>query len=522
MGILGRLKMIVLREYQRNILNNKIIVKILKYLEGKTEKPESIRPVIVSPTGSGKTRMFCALANWGKSKNFRVLILVHRQEILEQTLKSMHSLGVTCGQIKSGKPMTSDLIQVAMVGTLVKRLNLVKRPDFILTDECHHTPSPTYRRIHSFWSSVPVMGWTATAQRLDGQGLGKDYDSMILGPEPSYLVKEGWLAMPILYRQPDEIDVKFSIKRGDFDQAEQMEVMSQKKIVGDVVEHYKKYMDGQPVIVSCVSVLHAQMMADVFSSAGYVSRAVYGDMNQKDRVESLAGLGNGKVQVVTFDSLIGEGVDIPAVAGVILLRRTLSLSLYLQIVGRALRPIYSPGFDLETVEGRRNAQIAGPKPSAIILDHAGNYKIHGHPLAAREWTLDSKKRNPKDEKPPTTTRCPKCYGIWPGTPRTCPSCGFSFSDKEKLDRAQDIKIIAGQLVEAGIDEENAETEAGWIAKIMALDPKKRQAALISKAFDLIGREDGRGVMGALVEAVGYKDGFAKWAWEYANKKGGRS
>ena len=123
--------MIQLRDYQRKILNSPEIVAVLHFLEGKRERPELTRPVVVAPTGSGKTAMFCAIANYCKSRRLRVLVLVHRREILAQTLKSMHNLGLSCGQIASGRPMTSDLIQVAMVATIVRRLDRVPRPDFL-------------------------------------------------------------------------------------------------------------------------------------------------------------------------------------------------------------------------------------------------------------------------------------------------------------------------------------------------------------------------------------------------------
>jgi DNA repair protein RadD len=509
--------MIELRYYQRKIMNDPVIVKILYHLIGNAERPNVTRPLVVAPTGAGKTAMFSATAKWCREHRLRVLVLTHRREILQQTIKSMHRLDVTCGQIISGRPQTSDLIQVASVQTLVRRLELVKRPDLIITDEAHHTTTNnTWGRIHQYWSTVPNIGFSATPERLDGVGLGDCYDTMILGPTIRELVNEGWLSMPHMLRQPDEVATNYHIKRGDFDQAEQFQTMSSRKIVGDVIAHYREHLDGQPVIVSCVSVEHAHLMAEQFRSAGYVSKAVWGDMDDDDRVSAIEGLGNGSVQVVTFADLIGEGVDIPAVSGVIMLRRTMSLSLYLQIVGRALRPVYAPGFDMDTVEGRRAAQLAGPKPRATILDHAGNYHLHGHVLADRAWSLDSTRRTVKGEAPPTTTTCPKCYGIWPGKPRTCPACGFSWADAERVDRAADIKIIAGQLVEAGIDEIHADSTAQFVAAALRADAKTRQKMLLGRAFALAGDgEQGRATIKALTKAVGYNERWSDWAWKYA-------
>jgi DNA repair protein RadD len=515
--------MIVLRDYQRTILNNPTIIAILHWLEGKRDRPEHTRPVVVAPTGSGKTAMFSAIANYCKGRRLRVLILVHRREIMRQTVSSVHRLGVSCGQIASGRLMTSDLVQVAMVGTIVRRLDRVLRPDIILTDECHHTPSPTYRKIHKYWSTVPVLGWTATPTRLDGEGLGQDYDSMILGPSIAKLVDEGWLSVPVLYRPPYEITAKYHVTRGDFDIHEQEQTYDIKtekgrKIVGDVIAHYKKHLDGQPTIVSCVSVNHAKLMASIFQEAGYIARPVWGDMKDEDRDYAIGGLGNGKVQVVTFDALIGEGVDIPIVTGVILLRRFLSLGFFLQVVGRGMRPIFSDGFDLSTVDGRRAAQLAGPKPRAIILDHAGNYHIHGHVLADRVWSLDSQKRGAKAQPAPTTTSCPRCYGVWPGKPKTCPACGWEF--KEAAARAApDIHVIAGELIAAGIDAENADSAAAFVSAALRVDAKTRQKMLMGKAFSLmVDGDKGFEALGALAASVGYDRKWSRWAWNFAQQK----
>lgn len=499
----------ILRDYQVGIVDA-VRASLAK---GRTA------PLVVAPTGSGKTAIFSHIAASARSKEKRVIVLTHRREIMQQTIKAMHRLGVTCGQIATGRPMTADLIQVAMVGTLVRRLSVVRRPDLIITDECHHTTEKnTWGRIHEYWSSVPNIGFTATPERLDGVGLGDCYDDMILGPTIRELVTDGWLSMPVLYRPPEEVSAEYHIKRGDFDQGEQAEVMSRRKIVGDVIEHYRQHLDGLPVIASCVSVAHAKMMAGVFEDAGYKARAVWGDMPDSEREDALGGLGTGAVQVVTFADLIGEGVDIPAVAGVIMLRRTLSLSLFLQVVGRALRPLYADGYDLETVEGRRAAQLAGPKPRAIILDHAGNYQIHGHVLADRQWSLEAKKRTIKGQKAPMTTTCPACYGIWPGSPAKCPACGHIFATAA-MRSEKEISVIAGQLVEAGLEDGEVDAAAQFVHAALKVDAKTRQKMLLGRAFSLaVFGEEGKRMLEAMALAVGYKGQWARWAWEYANKE----
>lgn len=453
-------------------------------------------PIVVSPTGSGKTIVFAIIAQGAMKKDKRVLILVHRKEILEQTLKKLYLLGVQAGQIAAGKPMTKDQIQVAMVGTLVRRLDLIKKPDLIIFDEGHHfLPDNSWGKIGKHFSDTPHIGFTATPSRADGRGLCETYDAMIEGPSISMLVKEDYLSYPVMYRPPEEITEKFHIKRGDFDTVEQEDLYYKKKhIVGDVIRHYRKYLNYLPTVCFCVSVKHTHFMADAFRNAGYVAVAVYGGMKKTDREIAINGLANGSIHVVCSCDLISEGVDVPVMAGAILLRKTLSLGLYLQQVGRALRKF--PG-----------------KEKAVILDHAGNYYLHGHVLADRKWSLDAGKRNHRKEKPPTTTSCPKCYGVWPGEPRTCPECGFNFSDNENIagQQRKTPEVIEGELITAlpdGVETGQIKNMAAFLARIQSFDPKQRQRAMIAKAHELQDRQK----IDALGRAVGYKPGWTHFVW----------
>jgi superfamily II DNA or RNA helicase len=479
--------MINLRPYQEELIE-KIRVEMRK---GK----KSI--LAVSPTGSGKTACFTYMVNGAKNSGKRVLVLAHRKEIIGQILKSFFNNGITAGQIAAGKHPTSDLVQVASVQTLIHRIGSIRRPDIIITDEAHHSTSPTYKTIHNYWKDSLHIGFSASPERLDGVGLGDCFESMVLGPSIKNLVADGWLAYPRLYRPPNEITVDYHLKRGDFDTQEQQNFMSQKSIVGDAISHYKKHMDGEPCIVSCATLEHAHLMATQFAAAGYRAKAVWGNMKDNEREYAINGLGNGNVQLVTFCDLIGEGVDVPILKGVILLRRTASLALYLQIVGRALRPC--PG-----------------KTEAIILDHVGNWHLHGHVLADRDWSLESKKRSVKDMKNPETTACPQCFGIWPGKISKCPACGFEFKEAPRRE-SKPIEIIEGELIDAGLDENEAEQEAIFIRNCQTMDSKTKQKAILGRAFSLAVHGDkGLQTLQALAEAVGYKQGYARWAWDYVN------
>jgi superfamily II DNA or RNA helicase len=459
--------------------------------------------LVVAPTGSGKTVIFADIARGAVAHNNRVLVLVHRREIMEQTRAKLYDLGITAGQIAPGRPPTADMVQVAMIQTLVRRLAQVRRPDLIIVDECHHVlPDNSHGRALAYWREVPRLGFTATPERLDGRGLAESFDDLIIGPTIGELVKGGFLSYPVLYAPPGPA-TDYHVRRGDFDTDEQERAMSARSIVGDVIAHYRKHFNGLPAICFCVNVEHSKLMARQFSDAGYLALPVYGDMPDVDRKAALDGLREGRVQVVTSCDLISEGFDTPAVAGVILLRRTMSLGLYLQQVGRSLRPF--PG-----------------KTRAVILDHAGNYALHGHVLAERQWSLDSQRRDPRKEKPPVTTSCPQCYGVWPGTPSRCPSCGYEWKEAPAK-KLRDFSAIEGELVEAlpDLPPEDAASMAAFLTRMQGVDAATRNRAMLGKAFELApGGEEGRRRLALLAKAVGRKPGWVRWASEFVRQKRG--
>lgn len=519
---------VTLRPYQRDALNDEAIVAILRRIATDSEKPLThSAPLVVAPTGAGKTRMFAAVAKWCHDRRLRVVILVPRREILRQTVLALNeadpSMGV--GQIAAGRPMTGDLIQVASIQTIVNRLAVCRRPDLIIVDEAHHsTIANGLGKILGFWAEVPRLGFSATPQRLDGVGMRALFDKLVQGPSLRWLVEEGFLAYPYVLQPPGAEGGEYHVTRGDFDLKEQEEVMAGRAIMGNVIAHYRQYLDGAPTICWCASIDNAKTYAEAFREAGYRAEAVWGNMPDDERDRCLGGLGDGSVQIVTFCDLIGEGVDIPAVTGVIMLRKTMSLSLCRQVIGRGLRPVYARGYPTDTAEARREAQKQGPKPRAIILDHVGNTTStwgHGHPLTEPVWSLDSVKRK-KGEKPPATVTCPKCYGVWPGRPRTCPACGYSFAGAEVEKRKAELVEIEGQLVEAGIERDEAEGLAAFVRDANLADAKTRQKMLLGKAFSLAlddheVEEVRKRKISELAKKVGYSEDWTRWAWEFARK-----
>ena len=472
----------ILRPYQTEMI--KSIISAIKAGE------KSI--LAVAPTGSGKTVIFAHIATGAVQKNKRVLILTHRREILQQTADKIAAFGIEAGQIVSGKPTTSELIQVAMVGTLIRRLESMPSQDLIIIDEAQHAISATWSKTINYFPDTLRMGFTATPERLSGEGLIEIFNTIILGPHTIDLVNSGHLSYPRMFSGPDvQAKSAFKITRGDYDKDEQVKKYRSAIVIGSVIDHYREKLNGLPTICFCVSIDHCHLMETEFISAGYKARTVHGGMNRKDRDAAINGLSNGDVQVLCSCDVISEGVDVPVLAGCILLRRTKSLALYLQQVGRALRPY--PG-----------------KSEAIILDHAGCYHEHGHVLDIREWSLEAKKRSKRGELPrPIVSVCPKCSGVWPGEPRACPDCGYDLhTDRERAAGRKPPKEIEGILREvlpAGTDLAPIVQQA---LRLQNMTPGERQKAMMSNLYRYGKSDQTRG----LAEILGYKRGWVDFMY----------
>ncbi len=404
-------------------------------------------PLFVAPTGAGKTTIFSFITEGAAKKGRRVWILVHRSELKDQTSRTLREIGVAHGLIASGESMDqTQIVQVASVQTVVKRLDKVIPPDLIITDEAHHAAAGTYAKIAQAFPKALNLGVSATPQRLDGKGLSGVFDILIRGPEVADLIERGFLSRPAYFCPPVQFDAsQLHVTAGDFNKHDLEEVVDKPKIVGDSVATYARICPGAPAIAFCVSVQHAQHVAEAFRAAGYRAATIDGDMLPAQRRDLISSLGDGRLHVLTSCDLIGEGVDVPVVSVAILLRPTQSLGLHIQQIGRCLRPVYDKRLPITTDAERIAAIAAGPKPRAIVLDHAGNCLRHGLAEEYREWSLDgradTKKKKKDGDAGDRVCQCPKCYSVHMPAPK-CEACGHAY-----IKEGREIEQVAGELVE---------------------------------------------------------------------------
>lgn len=458
-------------------------------------------PLLVSPTGSGKTRMFSWLTRKLQLAGKRVALLAHRDELTSQISSALRDAGALHGMIVAGGSYYDPRVtaHVASVFTLKGRLATVQVPDYVVIDEGHHaTAGSTWGKVISHWReanpALVVIGVTATPERLDGAGLGEVYDCLVMGPTVAELVDDGYLSPYTLFSPPGGVDMS-GVKRvgGDYNKREANERVDKPRITGSAVQHYRQHLNGAPAVAFCASIEHAMHVAESFQAQGYRAASIDGKMDRDTRRAVLRDFAGGRLNVLTSCDLISEGFDVPGIVGAILLRPTQSLSLYLQQVGRALRPVYADGHDLSTREGRLQAMAAGAKSRAIIIDHVGNsgriedgefIVKHGLPCDERAWSLDgakSRKAKAADPDAMPVKQCKACYAINKAQASVCRECGATFVVK-----ARTVREVEGELQQVDMDALRRESRiaqgrAGDIEALKALGHSEARARHILQA-----------------------------------------
>jgi DNA repair protein RadD len=434
-------------------------------------------PLYVLPTGGGKTVLFASIAQSADRRGKRVLILAHRVELVDQIVTALKQFDVNPDIIAAGYHnttgrVTNRSVAVASVQTLIRRLDLYPAPTLIICDEAHHaTLGNTWSDIMRKYPDARRLGVTATPVRLDGRGLASTFDHMILGPNVPELIAMGFLVRPRVFAPPGVDTSGLTVRMGEFNATQVEDLMDVPTITGDALSHYRKHADGLPGLAFCTSVQHAHHVAEQFRTAGVSAVALDGGTDKDVRRMAVQEFRDGKIKILASCDLFSEGFDVPGAHIGILLRPTASEGLFLQQVGRLLRP--APG-----------------KESAIILDHAGNTDRFGMPQDVREWELTTDVIRKKKAKPGIRV-CPKCFAASPARARLCGECGNVF----EVQARQDVVEKDGELIEKTAEE---------VAR-----RRERQAQGMTKELqELI----------AFGKRKGYAEGWAQHVWQAREAK----
>jgi len=383
--------------------------------------------------------------------------VVHRKEILGQISVALALLGVHHRIIappqvitrirrkhlkKFGKSFVDPQAPVGVVSvqTLTSKASdtnkelqqWVYQVTLSVFDEGHHYVEQGVwsKAVHMLSRGVKLF-MTATPERADGKGLGRGHDGfaeiIVEGPSTKQLIEEGYLCR-FKYCAPST-DLNLSdipiTASGELNTRVMRKRIVASDFVGDVVAQYQQFAAGKKALVFANDVETAHEVANDFKASGVTAAALSGETDPDVRDRTLDAFEEGAVTVLINVDLFDEGFDVPEVEAVLLARKTESLAKDLQMIGRALRPVYAKGFDLDTVEGRLAAMAAGPKPYAIVIDPVRNWERHGMPNWPRVWSLagvEKGSRSKQDGMTPQTI-CTACTQPFERYYKACPYCG---------------------------------------------------------------------------------------------------
>ena len=337
------------------------------------------------PTGTGKTRLFTSIIRdisiWGlrHNINYRILIIAHRSELIEQSSRSLDKYhikhGVLAGTMKDKRDLT-QAIQVASIQTITHPANqcLIDelKFDFIIIDEAHHAVANSYQKLWEYCPDAKKLGVTATPWRMNNSGFAQIFDAYIPSMSIKDFIQKGWLASYQYYSIPTSSELVKSIESirefdiaGDYKNSALVEVCDTSRIRAQLYDSYEKNVLGKKGIIYSISREHSEHICLQYRSRGVAIENIDSKTPAKVREKVIQAFRNGEIDIIVNVDIFSEGFDCPDIEFIQLARPTKSLVKYIQQVGRGLR---------------KN----GDK-KCIILDNVGMYSRFGLPNEERDW-----------------------------------------------------------------------------------------------------------------------------------------
>ncbi len=325
--------------------------EILDQLQVEREVHDHHRNLVVAATGTGKTVIaaldYQRLARDGRDPS--LLFVAHRKEILEQSLRTYREVlgDAAFGELYVGGERPERWRHVFASVQSLSAYGVARLPadrfDVVVIDEFHHAEASTYRRLLDHLQPQELLGLTATPERADGTDVRSFFDGRTAAELRLWDALEADLLSPFHYfgvADPTDLS-QLEWRRGDYDTAALERVFTADDARVRVVlrQLRAKVLDVHQMraLGFCVSVGHARFMADRFRAAGIPALAVSGDTPPEDRRAALQALRERRVNVLFAVDLFNEGLDVPDVDTLLLLRPTQSATVFLQQLGRGLR-----------------------------------------------------------------------------------------------------------------------------------------------------------------------------------------
>ena len=394
---------------------------MLERAQSALNQSQNSRVMLQLPTGGGKTRIAGGLLSSWLKDGRKAVWLTHRRELAAQTegmLQEDHVSATKDIQWTPGTkaPPIPNGVVILMAQTVSRRTagaevwESYDSSDLMIIDEAHHATAEGWARAIKQWPG-PVLGMTATPWRLSQrEGFDHLFEELVCGPQVASLQSDGWLCNARVLSPPeDELIQGGQVdSTGEYSDPGIEEANRDRDIwTAGALRFWQKNGENRQTVVYAVSVMHAKNLADVFNDAGIPAAVLVAGTPDTERTELIQRFRKGSLKALVNVAVATEGFDLPDAACVLLTRPTMSLALYLQMVGRGLRPKQDSG-------------------DCVVLDMAGNSLRHGLPEKDREWSLRARGEEPPGDMP--LIRCEKCEVLSHASSHQCDYCGEPFGE----------------------------------------------------------------------------------------------
>jgi superfamily II DNA or RNA helicase len=394
-----------------------------KFKEGKK------RVIFQLSTGGGKSLIFTHMAVNAVRNGKTVLIIADRKELIGQAKRHLQRVGVTPMVVDPKWKGQMSSCYVASVQTLNRRN--MPEADLVLIDEAHINAFSRVLSNHIYDHSF-IVGFTATPISTPKFDLSKLYHDMVEVIQIDELINEGFLVNAKFFGAWENLG-KLKMKGDDYDPDELFQKFDNKKMYDGMIEAYKQHTPNTKAICFCINVEHTIRTCEQFNQHGIKAVFVVSDpqlCSDQQRDFAIQQFELGEAMVMVNQGILTKGYDHPAIETVILNRKTKSLALYLQMIGRGSRPFKDKMF-------------------FNVLDMGSNILEHGWYDEPRVWDLKPKRKasNKKGLAPIKECLNPTCGCLIPAVSKVCKFCGFVFpEDITKLATSEGIVEIVKEAL----------------------------------------------------------------------------
>ena len=424
----------MLREYQQ-----KVVKEVYDFYRA------GLRSVLVyAPTGAGKTHISSKIIADAIYKERRVMFLVHRTKLIEQTINTLtkaYKIKLNqIGVISPGyEPDYSCPIQIGMLQTIANRKHLPQGIGLVILDEAHTTAYySTFRRIQEYYSNkltflseCMFLGLSATPWRTKKtEGFCTFFQAIVRAPYPQQLIEQGHLVDARHFGYNGLIDYnQLETRNGEFTQ-DSLNLVCNDELNSFVVAKFLEVCPTRKAIAFCASVKQAQNLAEQFNTVDIPSEVISGELPEPTRNAIYRRFKTGETRIITSVAVLTEGFDEPSCDCAIVARPTKSKALWVQMAGRALR----------LFEGKKDA---------FILDFGENCQRLKLSTAKHKTPLCAIKEPEEGEAPMKI--CPVCQNVVPNFAKICPYCGHVFEKEPEQESGEEA--VFGEILSVEEKEE---------------------------------------------------------------------